>query len=98
MSTIQLNSPDHRHKVTIDKGELIGWSALTEPYCYTASVKAITDCRLLRIKGVDLEAYIEENDHFGSCFLKRCYGKITARYWTMLSDLADAKSIISNGL
>lgn len=47
------------------RGEAFGWSALIEPYTYTLSAFAAKDCRLLQLRGRDIERLCAENSHLG---------------------------------
>ena len=48
-----------------NSGEAFGWSALIEPYTYTLSAFAAKDCRLLQLRGRDIEKLCAENSHLG---------------------------------
>ncbi|MGB9700163.1 MAG: cyclic nucleotide-binding domain-containing protein [Thermodesulfobacteriota bacterium] len=41
------------------KGALLGWSAIVPPRKYTASAKALEDVKVLKIRGKDLEDYLQ---------------------------------------
>jgi CRP-like cAMP-binding protein len=44
----------HADLDTLGEGDVIGWSALVEPYTYTLSAVAMTDVRLAKLDGVSL--------------------------------------------
>jgi CRP-like cAMP-binding protein len=46
---------------TLEDGELFGWSAIIPPHEATASVKAITPCRVIEFDYLALTPKIEEN-------------------------------------
>jgi CRP/FNR family transcriptional regulator, cyclic AMP receptor protein len=54
--------------VTIDiitENEILGWSALVEPYMYTLAAVALQNTRLLRINGPGLRSLMEKNRDVG---------------------------------
>ena len=50
---------------TLVKGDLLGWSALVEPYKMTGSAIACTDVRLIRIAAAPLRKLCENNPLLG---------------------------------
>lgn len=52
-------------------GEIIGWSALVEPYEYTMSAITETDTELVKIDGKQLRHQIEQNPELGYPIMKR---------------------------
>jgi len=68
--------------ITIDRkvrGDILGWSAATNPSSFSLSAVADTDCRLLRIPGDDLKRMCAESDHFGHVFMERMADIISQR-------------------
>jgi CRP-like cAMP-binding protein len=58
---------------------VFGWSALTEPYVYTASAVCATDARVIGIEGEGLMAFLEENPSTGFVVMKRLAVIISSR-------------------
>jgi len=50
---------------TLVKGELLGWSALVEPYKMTGSAVACTDVRLIRVAAAPLRKLCENDPLLG---------------------------------
>lgn len=60
-------------------GEVFGWSALVEPYKYTASAKCAKDTRVIKISRDLIENTIKEHPAEGLAVLKNLAGIITQR-------------------
>ena len=60
-------------------GEVFGWSALVEPYRYTATARCSQDTKVIRISRDVLEAAINEHPSEGIAVLKNLTGIIAAR-------------------
>jgi CRP-like cAMP-binding protein len=60
-------------------GEVFGWSALVEPYMYTASARSIKQTRAIRISRDLVEAAIKEHPEEGLAVLKNLTGIIAGR-------------------
>ena len=60
-------------------GEVFGWSALVEPYTYTASAKCVKDARVIKISRDLVEAAIKEHPGEGLAVLKNLTGIIAGR-------------------
>lgn len=60
-------------------GEVFGWSALVEPYRYTATARCVQDTKVIRISRDLLEAAIEEHPSEGLVVLKHLTGVIAGR-------------------
>ncbi len=56
---------------TIGHGEVFAWSSLIPPYQATATVKAITPCRVLTLDCVDLRERFEDEPRFGYLLMRR---------------------------
>jgi CRP-like cAMP-binding protein len=70
-------------EMTLDRkfrGEAFGWSALTEPYHYTLSAKAMQDSELLRIKEEDIKRLCAEDNHLGYILMKNIAEIIGERF------------------
>jgi CRP-like cAMP-binding protein len=60
-------------------GEVFGWSALVEPYRYTATARCSQDTKVIRISRDILEAAINEHPSEGIAVLKNLTGIIAGR-------------------
>ena len=60
-------------------GEVFGWSALVEPYRYTATAKCVRDTRAIRISRDLVESAIKEHPSEGLAVLKNLTGIIAGR-------------------
>ncbi len=60
-------------------GEILGWSALVEPYVYTANAKATKDTRVIRVSRDLIEQAISEHPAEGLAVLKNLTGIIAQR-------------------
>jgi CRP/FNR family cyclic AMP-dependent transcriptional regulator len=58
---------------------VFGWSALTEPFVYTASAVCATDARVIGIDGKKLMALLEENPLAGFIVMKKLAVIISSR-------------------
>jgi len=59
------------HTGTINPGEPFGISTLIEPYILTASARAMTSCRVLKIDGEALRALCQANPRLGHTLVQR---------------------------
>jgi CRP-like cAMP-binding protein len=60
-------------------GEVFGWSALVEPYTYTATARCLEETKALKISRDLLEAGIKEHPDEGLAVLKNLAGIIAGR-------------------
>jgi CRP-like cAMP-binding protein len=67
------------HFTVTRPGEIIGWSALVEPYMYTATAKCTSDTRVVRISRESLEKIIMKHPSDGLAILKHLTGIISHR-------------------
>lgn len=58
----------------IDQGEVFAISALIEPYRYTATVRAVKDCRTIKFSSTDINQLIEKDPKL-YCLLMRDVAK-----------------------
>lgn len=65
---------------TINKGDIFGWSAVTEPYSLTAT--ALSDCKstVIAWRGDALRDLFEKNPHLGYVFVREIARVISSRY------------------
>ncbi|MBI5966264.1 MAG: cyclic nucleotide-binding domain-containing protein [Deltaproteobacteria bacterium] len=74
------------------KGALFGWSALVSPRRYTATAKALENCRVLSVEGKDLERFFQRYPSFGLLFLQRLSSLIANRLYSTRLLLAETLS------
>jgi len=60
-----------RRILTVGKGELLGWSPVLENARFTATARAMTDVRTIRIQGQHLLALCESDHSLGYHFMQR---------------------------
>ncbi len=63
----------------VTKGEVFGWSAVVEPYIYTFSVRCMTSCTVLAIKGDMLRKVMANDAGLGFELMKRLARLISLR-------------------
>lgn len=65
---------------TVDRpGEIFGWSALVEPYIYTATARSKTDSRVVRMSRESLEKIIIQHPTDGLAILRHLTSIISQR-------------------
>ena len=55
---------------SLPAGELLGWSAVIEPYIYTATARATRPSRVIVFAGAELEKLMSD-DHFSCLLIKK---------------------------
>jgi CRP/FNR family transcriptional regulator, cyclic AMP receptor protein len=63
---------------SVGPGDVIGWSALTGPYTYTAACSCAERSTLIVLNGSRIRELFEVNNHIGYRVLK-CMGSIVAK-------------------
>jgi len=56
---------------TVGKGHLVGWSALVEPYRFTASAVAVVPSRLIAVDGQGLQELFQADCRLGFIIMHR---------------------------
>jgi CRP-like cAMP-binding protein len=64
---------------TVVVGEVLGWSAVVEPYVYKLSALAETDCKLIAIDGHELRELLRNNPGWGYTIMTRMAQTIGVR-------------------
>lgn len=59
---------------TVEPGEITAWSGLVPPYQFTASGRAVEDCKVAIFRSEDLSRLFDENPRFGYQFMQRLAG------------------------
>jgi CRP-like cAMP-binding protein len=67
------------HLTTSRTGQIFGWSALVEPYVYTASAKCASDTKVIRISKDSIENTIRRHPAEGLAILYHLSGIISKR-------------------
>ncbi len=60
-------------------GDLVGWSALVDPYIYTVGALANTDARLARLDAQKLRGYLDDNPAIGYMVMRQLAQEIGRR-------------------
>ena len=76
---IMMLERDVVHLSATRAGQIFGWSALVEPYLYTASAKCATDARVIRIARDSIENAIKKHPAEGLAILQHLAGIISKR-------------------
>jgi CRP-like cAMP-binding protein len=76
---ISLGRKEGAHMSVNKPGEIFGWSALVEPYIYTANARATKDTRVIEISRDLIEQAISEHPAEGLAVLKNLTGIIAQR-------------------
>ncbi len=83
---------DSDEQVVIDKvgpGEIFGWSAVTEPYTFTAAAWTSEKTKLVVFKGERLRELFEKNNHIGYRVVKEIATVISRRLKAMESKFVE---------
>lgn len=72
----------------IEPGEIFGWSAVTEPYTFTAAAWTLEKTKLIVLKGERLKELFEKNNHLGYRVIKEIASVISRRLKAMSSKFA----------
>jgi len=77
-------------------GEVFGWSALVEPYIYTASAKCLGNVKEIYIKGTDLLKLFEQSPHIGHMVMRNLNAAVSSRLTETREKLTKAIAAASN--
>jgi len=64
---------------TVAPGQAFGWSALVQPYQFTASARCVTDSKVVTVDGYALKKLTDEDCHMGYIILEKLAEVISAR-------------------
>ncbi len=67
------------HLTADQTGQIFGWSALVEPYVYTATAKCTSNTRVIRISRDSIEQAIKKHPEEGLAIVKHLAGIISKR-------------------
>jgi CRP/FNR family cyclic AMP-dependent transcriptional regulator len=82
---IQMTLPEEDQqcrKITVDiagVGDIIGWSAIVEPYVYSFTAVCLQDARTLSLNGSKLRALFGENPNLGFLVLNQLIKVVSSR-------------------
>lgn len=78
------------HFVGTSPGEVFGWSAMVEPYVYTASARCMTDAKIIRIARGDLDDTLRKHPQDGLIIMRHLAAVIAQRLRRSYESLAIA--------
>lgn len=70
---------ENMHFKVIRPGEIFGWSALVEPYVYSATARCVVNTKVIRIARDDIENAIKHHPEEGLIIYKHLMGIIAQR-------------------
>lgn len=73
----------------VGSGEIFGWSAVTEPYTFTAAAWTSEETGLIILKGERLRELFEKNNHIGYRVVKEVAAVISRRLKAMETKFVD---------
>jgi CRP/FNR family transcriptional regulator, cyclic AMP receptor protein len=79
---IEIPIQDHDSKVTVHtlrKGEVFGFAALGPPHSKTAIARTLDQAEVITLRGKELLALLEEDNHIGFQVMKNLAGIISSR-------------------
>ena len=84
----ELGSGEMRVMDSVGEGELFAWSALVEPYRYTSTAIAATDCELVAFNAAKLRKLCEDDVDLGFQVLSKIVELLTNRLESVRVQLA----------
>jgi CRP-like cAMP-binding protein len=78
-----------KHILTIEKGELFGWSSQTEDRRYAAKAVATEPLQVVQIDGARMRNICDSDPRFGYEFLRRTMSALSKRLVATWKQLAD---------
>ena len=79
MVDIVVSEKDNMHYSVMRPNEIFGWSALVEPYVYTATARCVTDVKVVRIARDIIEEAVKHHPAEGLIIYKHLAGLIGQR-------------------
>jgi CRP-like cAMP-binding protein len=76
---IVVSERDNMHYSIMRPNEIFGWSALVEPYVYTATARCVTDVKVVRIARDVIEEAVKHHPAEGLVIYKHLAGLIGQR-------------------
>jgi CRP/FNR family cyclic AMP-dependent transcriptional regulator len=80
-AAVQFETARHQEAVVhiASSGEAFGWSAMVQPYRFTASARAIEDSRVVAVDGEKLRMFLKDNCHIGFVIMEKLAQAISNR-------------------
>ena len=75
-------------------GEVVGWSALVEPYKYTGSAVAWESCRLISVDGKMLRRALDTHPELGYKVMRSLSALMSKRLGQTAEALIDAREVV----
>jgi CRP-like cAMP-binding protein len=72
------------HVTRAERGSVVGWSAVTEPFTVIASAVVVEGCELIRIPAVPLRAFMESHPRAGLDVMREITRLVAERYQAAL--------------
>ncbi len=88
-------------QATIDvlgKGESFGWSALVEPYVFTASAFCLESCRLIHVDAARLRQLMNSDPRIGHVIMRHISKVVSARLGEVRRILACSTGVVAHDL
>ncbi len=66
--TLPMTPGQMSRRITVDvvtRNEMLGWSAIVEPYVYTLTAVCMQKTKVLAIRGIKLRVLLRDNHHIG---------------------------------
>ncbi len=82
----------------LSRGETLGWSALIEPYVFTASAFCLEPCQLVHISGGELRKLMNSNPRIGYALLKHVSEMVSGRLGDVRRILACSTGVVAHDL
>jgi len=64
---------------TVNEGEAFGWSALVQPYRFTATAKALEDSTVVAVDGPELKKFMDKDCYLGFVIMEKLAELISSR-------------------
>jgi len=64
---------------TVKAGEAFGWSALVQPYRFTASAKCMQDSKVITVDGDNLKKLLKDDCHMGYVIMEKLAALVSGR-------------------
>ena len=83
----------HRKVSTAKPGQILGWSALVEPYTYSLTAICTEKATLARFDGAQTIALIEAEPHMGRVLLARALHVVSRRFHTLAEAIMAQRAV-----
>ena len=82
LQTVLKKESQVSRRITVDtatRNEIVGWSAIVEPYVYTLTAVCVQNVKLLSINGIKLRQLLQDNHDIGFGVLKEVIKVVASR-------------------